>query len=189
MSARAWRPVLPGYGNRYRRWVHDSLRYVDVQDLATGGDHIPELDDVYVDVALVSRAPDPASASASASAGPVDEAVADGSQRYSFGELLDGRSRVVLALVGRPGSGKSTLLARAARRSARMFAHGRLNRKRVPVLLALRQHAEAIVADPAVSLPDVVRAAVGRQAGQGTRRLVGAPARSGTLPDPVRRPR
>ena len=49
--------VIPGYGHRYRRWVLDSLRYVDAQDLATGGDHIPELGDVYVDVALVSRAP------------------------------------------------------------------------------------------------------------------------------------
>jgi hypothetical protein len=69
--------------------VHDSLRYVDVQDLATGGDHIPELDDVYVDVALVGRAPDPASAAAasasasvSASAGPLGEAAADSTQRY-----------------------------------------------------------------------------------------------------------
>ena len=170
MSARAW---LPGYGNRYRRWVQDSLRYIDVQDLATGGDHIPELDDVYVDVALVSKAPDPAAAaapasavSASAPAGPVGEADADSSQRYSFGELLDSRSRVVLALVGRPGSGKSTLLAQAARRSARMFAHGRLNRKRVPVLIALRQHADAIAANPAVSLPDVVRASVAGKPGR-----------------------
>jgi hypothetical protein len=152
LSAKAW---LPGYGNRYRRWVHDSLRYVDVQDLATGGDHIPELDDVYVDVALVGRAPDPASASA-----PAGEAVADTSNRYSFGQLLDGRERAVLALIGRPGSGKSTLLARAARRNARLFDRGRLNRKRVPVLLALRQHADAIVADPSVALPDIVRAAV-----------------------------
>ena len=157
MSARAW---LPGYGNRYRRWVHDSLRYVDVQDLATGGDHIPELDDVFVDVALVSRAPDPASAD------PLGETVADGAQRHSFGELLDSQSRAVLALVGRPGSGKSTLLAKAARRNARLFAHGRLNRKRVPVLIALRQHAEAIVANPSVSLPDVVRAAVAGKPGR-----------------------
>ena len=62
MSEMWWRHVVqasavPGYGHRYRRWVLDSLRYIDVQDLATGGDHIPELGDVYVDVALVSRAP------------------------------------------------------------------------------------------------------------------------------------
>src|SRR5215469_3458208 len=42
---------VPGYGYRYRRWVLDSLRYMVVQDLATSGDHIPELS---VDVALVS---------------------------------------------------------------------------------------------------------------------------------------
>ena len=48
---------LSGYGRRYRQWVLDSRRYVDVKDLATGGDHTPELDDVYVDVALVRRAP------------------------------------------------------------------------------------------------------------------------------------
>ena len=47
--------TVPGYGHRYRRWVLDSLRYIDVQDLATGGDHIPELGELYVDVALVRQ--------------------------------------------------------------------------------------------------------------------------------------
>jgi hypothetical protein len=130
--------------------VLDSLRYVDVQDLATGGDHVPELGDVYVDVALVRRARDRA---ADEPAGPAGE---DASARYAIAELLDRRSRVVLALVGRPGSGKSTLLAQAARRSVR----GVPGRRRVPVLLALREHAGSILADPSVSLPDVVRAAV-----------------------------
>ena len=166
MTARSWRQVvqasaLPGYGLRYRRWVLDSLRYIDVQDLATGGDHIPELGDVYVDVALVSRAkqqlPDD----------PLGRAVAeDSSVRYSIGELLDGGSRAVLAIVGPPGSGKSTLLAHAARRGARPAWGGLLGRGRVPVLLALRERAESIVADPAISLPDVIRAAVGGAAGK-----------------------
>ena len=48
--------TVPGYGHRYRRWVLDSLKYIDVQDLATGGDHIPELGELYVDVALMSQA-------------------------------------------------------------------------------------------------------------------------------------
>ena len=48
--------TVRGYGSRYRRWVLDSLTYIDVQDLATGGDHIPELGELYVDIALVSRA-------------------------------------------------------------------------------------------------------------------------------------
>jgi hypothetical protein len=160
LTARAWRQVIrtstaPGYGYRYRRWVLDSLKYVDVQDLATGGDHIPDLGDVYVDVALVSRAPDHASGD------PLSQAAEDTSERHSISELLDSRSRAVLTLVGQAGSGKSTLLAYAARRSARISVRGHLGRRHVPILLALREHAELIVADPAISLPDVVRAAVG----------------------------
>jgi NACHT domain len=165
VTARAWQQLLqasavPGYGYRYRRWVLDSLRYVDGQDLATGGDHIPELGDVYIDVALISRAPNQAVGH------PVIAATEDSSQRHSISELLDGRPRVILALVGQPGSGKSTLLAHAARRSARTAVHGPLGRRRVPILLALREVAASIVADPAISLPDVVRAAVGGAAGK-----------------------
>ena len=67
MTANAWQQVVrgsagPWYGSRYRRWVLDSLRYVDVQDLAIGGDHVPELSDIYVDVALVTRDPEQGSA-------------------------------------------------------------------------------------------------------------------------------
>jgi len=164
LTAKAWRQVVrvPAvlYGYRYRRWVLDSLRYVDVQDLATGGDHIPELNDVYIDVALVSRAPDQLSAS------PLGQAAGDSADRHTISELLDRRPRVVLALVGQPGSGKTTLLAHAARRSAQPFVRAPLARRRVPILLALRERAESIVANPAISLPDVVRAAVGGAAGR-----------------------
>jgi hypothetical protein len=140
--------------------VLDSLRYVDVQDLATGGDHIPELADVYVDVALVSRAAHPASGD------PLSPAADDAAARYSISDLLDRRSRVVLALVGQPGSGKSTLLAHAARRGARTGLDWRPGRRRFPVLIALRERAGSIVADPEISLPSVIRAAVGAAAGR-----------------------
>jgi len=160
VTVRAWRQVVqssavPGYGYRYRRWVRDSLRYIDVQDLATGGDHIPELGDVYVDVALVSRATDQVSGVL------FSRAADDASERHSISELLDRRPRAVLALVGQPGSGKSILLAHVARRSAQTAVLGHPGRRHVPILLALRAQAESIVADPAISLPDVVRAAVG----------------------------
>jgi hypothetical protein len=178
LTGRAWQQVvqaspIPGYGHRYRRWVLDSLRYVDVQDLATGGDHIPELDDVYVDIALVSKAAEHASAEPPGPAGkaPVVEApvvedpvVEDPAARYSIGDLLDRRSRTVVVLVGPPGSGKSTLLSHAAKRGAKAVIGLRFARRRVPVLLALRDHAGPIVADPAISLPAVVRAAVAQAA-------------------------
>jgi energy-coupling factor transporter ATP-binding protein EcfA2 len=161
LTSNAWQQVVrgsavPWYGSRYRRWVADSLRYVDVQDLATGGDHIPQLSDVYVDVALVTRARD--------QDGSLDW-VRDTSERHSISDYLDRRPRVVLALIGQPGCGKSTLLAHAARRSAQQTALGRPGRRRVPVLLALREHAGPIVADPEISLPKVIRAAVGDSAG------------------------
>ena len=144
---------LPDYGHRYRRRVLDSLRYLDVQDLATGGEHIPELGEVYVDVAVVSRAPHEVSDSL---LGRVAE---DTSQRHSISELLDRRSPAVLALVGRPGSGKSTLLAHAASRSAQTAVRP-AGRRRVPILLVLREQAASIAANPGLSLPDVVRATI-----------------------------
>ncbi len=152
---------MPGYGRHYRQWVLDSLRYLDVQDLATGGDHVPELSDVYVDVALVSRATGADDAGAGAATFPPG---ADASARRSLDELLGRRPRVALALVGPPGSGKSTLLAHAALRGARWT--WRPGHRRVPVLLTLREQAKAIIADPAVSLPDVVRAAVPGETGK-----------------------
>src|SRR3984957_14856796 len=168
MSEMWWRHVVqasavPGYGFRYRRWVLDSLRYIDAQDLATGGDHIPELGDVDVDVALVSRAPQQGSGD--------QLAVADATARHTIDELLDRRARVTLALIGQPGSGKSTLLAHAARRSGATNVWSHLGgahpgRRRVPVLLALRERADSIVANPAISLPDVTRAAVGNGPGK-----------------------
>jgi hypothetical protein len=164
LTARTWRQLtqasaVPGYGYRYRRWVLDSLKYVDARDLATGGDHVPELGDVYVDVGLVSRAQ--LQRPGAAAGLPGDNAP----ERHSISELLGNRSRVVIALAGQPGSGKSTVLAYAARRTAARPVRG-LGAKRVPVLLALHEHAESIVADPAISLPAVARAAAAGRPGR-----------------------
>jgi NACHT domain-containing protein len=127
-----------------------------VQDLATSGDHIPELSDLYVDVALVSRATDQARGDR------LSWAAEDTAERHSISELLNRRSRMVIALIGQPGSGKSTLLAHAARCSAQTISvRRRRGHRYVPILLALREHAESIITDPAISLADVVRAAVG----------------------------
>ncbi len=157
MAASAWQRVqqatgTPGYGHRYRRHVLDALRYPDLQDLATSGDHVPELDDVYVDLALISPAG------------------GDGDDRATLGALLDGDPPAVVTLVGQPGSGKTTLLAHAARRSARAPLFSRRGTKRVPVVLALREHAPAIAGDPAVPLTTLARVAA---AGAGGREPAG----------------
>jgi hypothetical protein len=166
LTVRAWRQLVqasavPGYGYRYRRWVLASLRYIDGQDLATGGDHIPELGDVYVDVALISLVPHQAPGDPPGQAAAAAAAAEAAGARHTNDELLDRRARVVLALIGQPGSGKSTLLAHATRRSAALAGPGHRGRRRIPILLALREQASAIVANPAISLPEVIRAAVG----------------------------
>jgi hypothetical protein len=143
--------LLSGYGRRYRRWVLDSRRYIDVKDLSTGGDHTPELDDVYVDVALVGRAPHQVPAS------PLGNVPQDATGRHSISEFLDHADPVVLAVLGPPGCGKSTLLAHIARRTA---SAGHRKRRRIPVLLSLREQAPRIAAYSEQKLPEITRAAV-----------------------------
>ncbi|HET9894684.1 MAG TPA: NACHT domain-containing protein [Streptosporangiaceae bacterium] len=141
---------LSMYRRRYRRWILDSRRYVDVKDLATAGDHTPELNDVYIDLALVRRAPHQVSGN------PLSGVPEDAAGRHSIGEFLDHHAPVVLAIIGPPGCGKSTLLAHVACRTA---MHGRGERRRVPILLALREHAAVLVADARTNLPQLVRSA------------------------------
>ena len=110
---------VSGYGRRYRHWVLDSRRYIDVKGLATAGDHTPQLDEVYVDVALTRRAPHQVSGD------PLSDVPENATERYSIGKFLDRDEPVVLAIVGPPGCGKSPLLVHVARRSAGATGPGR----------------------------------------------------------------
>ena len=64
----------------------------------------------------------------------------------------------MLAVIGAPGSGKTTLL----RHMARQVCQRRRGQKRhLPILLYLRDHAAAIVADPDVALTALLRSTLG----------------------------
>lgn len=137
------------FTKQYRESVLSSLRFIDLQGLATVGFYTPDLDEVFVDVSLVFRAPNQVRGDVLAQAsGDVDE-------RHSVWNLLDQQRPVVLAVVGAPGSGKTTLLRHTARRMCRS-RRGR--RRTVPILLYLRDHVAAITTDPAVALPELVSA-------------------------------
>lgn len=113
----------------------------------------PELDEVFVDVSLAHRAPH------EVPTGLLDHQPADVSGRRSIGDFLDHGQPSVPAVIGGRGTGKTTLL----RHTARVVCQARRNRRRtVPVLLYLRDHVEAIVATPTVSLPELVRGTLGR---------------------------
>lgn len=135
------------FDRRYREFLLGGLRFMDLKGLATIGFYTPQLDEVFVDVSLVHRAPHQVPGSMLASV-PTD--VTD---RRSIGELLDNPQPITLAVLGPPGSGKTTLL----RHTASVICRQRRGRRRsVPILLYLRDHVTGIV-NGDVGLPELVR--------------------------------
>jgi energy-coupling factor transporter ATP-binding protein EcfA2 len=156
----ALRRGLSRYGRRYRRFLVQVHRDVDVKGLGTRGDHALGLEQVFVEAALVTR---PAYAVPGAVVAPpagTGMRPAPQAGRDTVWSHL-GAHRT-LAIVGAPGSGKTTLLKHMTLVLARGRASRRLGapRHKLPILLYLRDHAAAIAADPEITLPQVVRSSV-----------------------------
>ncbi len=135
----------------YRTFIRNRTRSVDLKGLSTLGFHTPELSRVFVDPGLARRA-----------ASQVEEGVVDPlpdhvEDRVSLTELLGRPGPRILGIVGVPGCGKTTLLWH----TASTVADGEGPRP-VPILLALRDHAATVVADPEVNLAELVRTELGR---------------------------
>ncbi len=133
---------LSRFERRYRESVLGSLRFIDLKGLATMGFYTPELDEVFVDVSLVHSDP---------SKVPTDVLGRPRVQpdRRFIGDLFDRQRPVVLAVIGPPGCGKTTLL----RHTALLVCRTRRRRRRIPVLLYLRDHVQAIT--DGTALPDL----------------------------------
>ncbi|GLY86047.1 NACHT domain-containing protein [Actinoallomurus iriomotensis] len=143
---------LSRFGRRYRAAMLAAMRFVDLKGLSVVGFYTPELDEVFVDVSLERRAP------GQVSGGLVPSEPTVPADRLWLGDLLNRRRPLILAVIGAPGSGKTTLL----RHTTRRLCGSRRGHRSVPLLLYLRDHAAAIVADPTLTLPDLAR----QQAGQ-----------------------
>jgi hypothetical protein len=142
------------FERRYREFVLSWLKVTDTKGLATVGEFTPEHDEVFVNVSLLPRPPH------QIKPGLLPETAEDRADRRTLDYFLDRAAPVVLAVVGAPGSGKTTLLRHAARQAIRVrrSRRGRRNQVRdIPVLLFLRDHAAAIVAEPAVSVAALLR--------------------------------
>ncbi len=142
---------ISGFGRRYREFMLDSLRVIDLESLATADFYTPELDDVFVEVNLALEDPDQASGGL--------PAIFPAEVRHSLRDFLDRPQPVVLAVIGAPGSGKTILLRHAARQLCRV-PQGR--RRTVPILLYLRDHLTTIASTPGATLPELVRGTLGR---------------------------
>jgi energy-coupling factor transporter ATP-binding protein EcfA2 len=149
----ALRRRLSGFGRHYRSFVLRSLRYIDLKGLATVGFCTPELDDVFVDVSVARRSPN------QVGTGLLACLPAEVTERRSVHEFLNKREPALLAVVGVPGSGKTTLLRHLARTAAG-DGHNRV--RNVPILVYLRDHVDAIVRDPAVTLPALLHTTLDR---------------------------
>jgi hypothetical protein len=149
---KALRRRFTRFGGRYHEHLAAGLRYIDQKGLATTGFYAPELDEVYVDVSLMLRAPGQVRGDLLA------DLPADATERGSITDHLDAERPAALVILGPPGSGKTTLLRHTARRICR---GPKKVRRPIPILLYLRDHAAAIAAEPSTGLPDLVRATLG----------------------------
>jgi len=139
----------------YRAFVLAGLRFIDQKGLATVGPFTPELDDVFIDVSLVSWPPH------LVKEGLLPDLSGDVTERRTLSEFLDQPESVVLAVIGAPGSGKTTLLRHTARQVYQQRYDRHEPKRRLPILLYLRDYVTTIVGSPTVALTDLLRGTLG----------------------------
>jgi hypothetical protein len=146
------------FERRYREFVLGGLRFMDHRGLANVGPFTPELDAVFVSVGLVPRPP------RQIRPGILPDLADTRTGSRVLADFLGRERPAVLAVVGSPGSGKTTLLRYAARQSClrkRSLSDRWSYARDIPILLYLRDHAAAILADPSVSVAALLRGTLG----------------------------
>ncbi|GAA3437714.1 hypothetical protein GCM10018954_073280 [Kutzneria kofuensis] len=144
---------LSGFGRKYRDFMLPLLRASEAQGPANTGFYQPDLEEIFVDVSLEPRSPD------KAQVGLVGDDHVGGEERRRLWEFLDQPQPQVLAVLGAPGSGKTTLLRQTGRE---ILKQPRRRRRRVPMLLYLRDHVASIVASPRISVAALLRRELAR---------------------------
>lgn len=146
-----------GGRRRYLRQLRVSVRDMETVGVATHGQFVLRMRQVYVDVSLAPQTLHTAAGEPYLGAVSASEAVTRPGERRSLESVLRDadRDRVarVLAVVGGPGSGKTTL----TRNTALFLCRPRwgLRKPMLPVLLHLRDHAAALLADETPELGQV----------------------------------
>ena len=155
--------ALSQYRRKYRKHLIELHRDVDIGWLSIRAPFGLPLEQVFVDLSVVSRLPHKLSSNpistdeqSPSSNGP---STFELTGRESVWEFLNGHSRVVLAIVGAPGSGKTTLLkhiALALCDSNQRRKIAKAPRSTIPILLYLRDQAASISANCDAELTDLV---------------------------------
>lgn len=150
--------VFSHYHRQYYRYLIYQHRDFDVKGLSTLGTFTLELDQVFVELSIDPSTPQ----SATVNPVQVPQTLLEG--RHTVWDYLKSvpLRQQHLVVVGPPGSGKTTLLKHI---TLSLVMHRRLFHPRrhdnrlgkVPILLFLRDHAQAIVAQQQYSLVHAVR--------------------------------
>lgn len=144
-----------GRRRMYLRQLRASVADMETVGIATQGEFALGLRQVYVEVSL---APQPLQDTADEPyLGHLGRPVGAAGERRSLSSFLHNGGGQVFAIIGGPGSGKTTLMRETAldlcRRPRPWERSSR--RGRIPVLLYLRDHAGAILADDPPDLAEV----------------------------------
>ncbi|WP_433329463.1 NACHT domain-containing protein [Spirillospora sp. CA-294931] len=137
-----------GSRREYLRRVRSSVNQMETIGLVTQAEFVLRAEQVYVDVMLQPKPVTDAMVDSGIGPAPRPPDATVG-RRASLASFLT--EKCVLAVLGAAGSGKTTL----ARHTALELTRRRWGRRRVPVLLYLRDHAEAIKADRPKGLPEI----------------------------------
>jgi len=139
---------------RYRQHLIHRHRFFDVKGLSTQGIYTLELERVFVDLTIAPRAVHQVTTD------PIQllpEEARRGQSIWSY-LSLESLTNQNMVIIGPPGCGKTTLL----KHMTLTLVAGRKQRRKwnapnkLPILLFLRDHAQAIQENPNLSLPEAV---------------------------------
>lgn len=148
-SSLADRRGLKGRFGVYTDQLRASVAHMETLGLLTQGEYVHRMEQVYVDVALRPRTPQDTAIES------LEIGAEAGGGRHPLTSFLEpGRT---LAVIGSPGSGKTTLVRHTALNLC--VRQWRFRRRRVPVLIYLRDHAAMILGDEPCDLSEVAGSA------------------------------
>ncbi len=139
------------YRTVYLKYLYYSHRTFDIKGLSTQGIYALELEQIFVDLSIAPDAKLPEN--------PIPSELTSGG--HTIWEYLATPNPCKLAILGAPGGGKTTLL----KHIALTLAVDRKSRRDrmpdyLPILLFLREHVDAIRADPKLHLVEAISASL-----------------------------
>ena len=139
------------YRAAYLKYLYYSHRTFDIKGLSTQGIYALELEQIFVDLSIAPDAKFPEN--------PIPSELTTGG--HSIWEYLAAPNTCRLAILGAPGGGKTTLLKHVALTLATdRKLRGASVPDYLPILLFLREHVDAIVADPKLRLVEALSASL-----------------------------